>query len=301
MKKLLCIMVAIFIATPAMAAVTITCTDLGAVDGNYPGEIEVRYEVDNASDLARGFALDIQLTDGADINDVNVSGDYWIHPGSVVIAGGIITNHGTAIASGNGAVTSNGATLEMGSLYVGEANAPDPNGFLCTFTVSKNCTVNITGNATRGNVVLESGTSQEVSSSCVVTSAYGDCYPLAMPDWQLWDDLGRPSCWCFDRQCYGDADGTRYGSQWSGGFYWVGTPDLGILQNAWFVREPPDGNGIATIPNGICADFDHTMYGSQWSGGFYRVGTPDLGVLQNAWFVKEPPDGNGIPDDCQTP
>jgi hypothetical protein len=100
-----------------------------------------------------------------------------------------------------------------------------------------------------------------------------------------------------------------HGTSWLG-YYWVGTPDLGVVADAWFVKEPPFAeepylNGISDVTNGLCADFDHTQHGTSWLG-YYRVGTPDLGLLADAWFQKEPPFNtenseeyaDGVPGDC---
>jgi hypothetical protein len=60
---------------------------------------------------------------------------------------------------------------------------------------------------------------------------------------------------------------------------------------------PPDGPGIASIENGICADFGRDVEGSAKTG-FHRVGTSDLNRLVANWMVKEAPDGPGVPGDC---
>ena len=81
------------------------------------------------------------------------------------------------------------------------------------------------------------------------------------------------------------------------GFYHVGPADLNVLIAAWLVKEPPDGPGITSVTNGVCADFDHQAGGSA-KAGFYRVGPADLNILIANWLVKEPPQGEGISPDC---
>ncbi len=78
---------------------------------------------------------------------------------------------------------------------------------------------------------------------------------------------------------------------------YVGPKDLSVLVAAWQVLEPPFGPGIASIPNGICADFAHDKGGSA-ATGYYRVGTTDLNRLVANWLVKEPPAGPGLPAEC---
>jgi hypothetical protein len=122
------------------------------------------------------------------------------------------------------------------------------------------------------------------------------CLGLAHPDSCEWIEVGTPACWCFLRQCHGDADGQLSGSPKTG-FYYVGPNDIGILVSAWLVKEPPFGPGIASVPYGICADFAHDQGGSAKTG-FYRVGPTDLNILIENWLVLEPNFGPGVPPDC---
>ncbi len=77
-------------------------------------------------------------------------------------------------------------------------------------------------------------------------------------DWVYW---GRPDCWCYRKNCNGDADGLLNGP------FRVANPDLLLLLSAI--------NKIDTqIPaGGICADFDHIKNGP------FRVANPDLQLL----------------------
>jgi hypothetical protein len=110
---------------------------------------------------------------------------------------------------------------------------------------------------------------------------------------------GKPECWCYARQCHGDADGLKQGSTF-GGFKYVDTDDLNILITGWQVKELDKGPGILSIPGAICADFAHDVQGSTF-GGFKRVDTNDLGKLIEYWQVKEPDKGTGTPPDCVPP
>jgi len=113
---------------------------------------------------------------------------------------------------------------------------------------------------------------------------------------QNWVETGEPDCWCNLRQCHGDADDKAHGSPKTG-LYYVGPSDLNILVSAWLVKELPHGPGIASIPNGVCADFAHDAGGSEKTG-LYRVGPSDLNVLVANWLVREPPKGPGIDPNC---
>jgi len=167
MNKVLSILVALIVATPLMAGVTIDC--------NYPqdesGIVEVYYTASDAADLVRAFALDIELSAGEIVAITDFDPNYPIYPGSIDIVGGAVNDWGTPIATGTGALTGTGqATLEMGSLYEAgdDANTPGVTGLLCKIEVSENCTLEITGNATRGNVVFESGASTDVYAAATI-------------------------------------------------------------------------------------------------------------------------------------
>ncbi len=128
------------------------------------------------------------------------------------------------------------------------------------------------------------------------------CFPQDDPAYEDWLALGRPSCWCYRRQCHGDADGRAEGGPKTGYFH-VHFNDLNVLLAAWNVLEPPDGPGVASVvgpdgvTSGLCADFSHSVEGGAKTG-YYRVHFCDLGRLVANWRVKEPPDGPGVPPDC---
>ncbi|MHC4343238.1 MAG: choice-of-anchor Q domain-containing protein [Planctomycetota bacterium] len=51
-----------------------------------------------------------------------------------------------------------------------------------------------------------------------------DCLPDTLPEYSLWLALGKPDCWCYPRQCHGDADGIRNGP------FWVSIFDLNMFR-----------------------------------------------------------------------
>jgi hypothetical protein len=142
--------------------------------------------------------------------------------------------------------------------------------------------------------VLESAA--EVQNLVVGCGNYGgeDCLPSDHEDYDIWVAVGKPDCWCYPRQCRGDADGMAQGSPIFGMMY-VGTNDLAVLIDAWKVLEPPKGPGVTKAQ--LCADFNHDDQGSPIFG-LMRVGTDDLAVLIDHWKVLEAPKGPGVPGDC---
>lgn len=123
-----------------------------------------------------------------------------------------------------------------------------------------------------------------------------ECFPDCHPDYPEWVAADRPECWCYPWQCHGDADGELGGSEKTGQYH-VGPADLSVLIGSWLLKEPPHGLGIASVPNGICADFAHDVGGSEKTG-VYRVGPSDLNILIENWLLKEPPHGEGVPPNC---
>jgi hypothetical protein len=115
----------------------------------------------------------------------------------------------------------------------------------------------------------------------------GGCYPACKPDYQTWLDVGSPDCWCFPRQCHGDADNQLEGlaKKWA-----VGALDVGIMVSAWKIVEPALPATILDSTQ-ICADFDHQVEGlaKKW-----RVGALDVGIMVANWKVVDP----GVPSDC---
>jgi hypothetical protein len=79
----------------------------------------------------------------------------------------------------------------------------------------------------------------------------------------------KPDCWCYRRQCRGDADGAKQLA------FWVYTLDLGILKDAY-------GKPVAQMTgNRICADFDHAPQLA------FRVYTLDLATLKSYYGKPE--------------
>jgi len=316
MRRIGLILTVLFVAGPAWADVKLIVER----DATDPGKIWIKYESDEAQRI-RAFALDITANDGniIDINDFAVgdnNGGYGIFPGAfrdapiaVNPTTGQVENWGVTGYSplapaddpdARGDIPGPAITVELGSLYT-DAPPSQTEGYLCSVTVDGNVSqVCVTGNAIRGNVVLEDAseatTNVDVEPVCLGGCPAGDCFPCDHPDYDEWVAVGKPACWSYARQCRGDADGKKQGSPFLGYMY-VGTDDLAVLVDAWKILEPPKGPGIATVENGICADFDHDKQGSPFLGHM-RVGTDDLGVLIAHWKVLEAPHGPGVEPDC---
>ncbi|MCD4830221.1 MAG: hypothetical protein K8R02_00260 [Anaerohalosphaeraceae bacterium] len=130
----------------------------------------------------------------------------------------------------------------------------------------------------------------------IKTTPIQECFDSTHPDYVAWVSAGRPTCWCYTYQCRGDADGAVEGDA-KNGYHQVGAGDLFILQAGWLIKEPPQGPGIGSVPNGICADFARDL-GGDAKNGYHHVGATDLFILQTNWLVKNPPHGPSLPGGC---
>jgi hypothetical protein len=333
MKKLGLVMAVLMVATPVWARVDIKCAQDGKV-------VTVSYAVvgypTTEPNKVRGFGLDITVDNEAKIIDVSnypvyptdYLKKYWVYPGGIVISGGQVTDPNKPVALSTdpgalGGIGTGGITIEMGSLYypTGDesVNAPPLTGTLLKFEVDKvPCYVTITENATRGGVVATNpNLNPDVNSPGVGTTpkfyltAGIECLPNTVSYYQDWLLMGKPNCWCYPRQCRGDADGKMEGGKKTG-YNYVHFIDLSVLLAGWNVLEPatppiPSGPGIVTVtaPNGIpcvCADFAHDQEGGKKTG-YNRVHFNDLSKLLASWNILEPatppiPSGPGVPGDC---
>lgn len=129
------------------------------------------------------------------------------------------------------------------------------------------------------------------TSDCAVVL----CFPTSEPNMSTWKALGKPRCWCYERQCKGDGDGElAEGGGPKVGYWHVGTADLTAFTKAFLVKEPTFGGGLQGEPN-ICYDIDHTMaIGGGPKVGYWRVGTGDLTLFTKFFLIKEPTFGSGI-------
>jgi len=210
MKKALLVLVALAIATPAMAAKVV------AVD-NGNSTVTIKY-VKEAGDtkLARAFGLNVTLNNGATFKTATAAkrGEstaanpgYGIFPGTInIVDGAVATDDDWGSPVGVQAdlpsdtlagIGSNGVTLELGSLYSGAANAPLTAAgeiALCTLEIEANAATStdvvITANNGRGKVVAEDATELTVTFEGVTVSFSQPCMGDVDNDgWVTTDDL----------------------------------------------------------------------------------------------------------------
>jgi len=204
MKKIMLLLVLCF-AVPVMATATIDAEDKG-------GTVEITYAVSDAN-LIRAVAVDVTVDGTVVITGVTaaIEGEstaaapgYGIFPGSIEIdvneaspTYGEVLSYGSPMAPAGdpgaaGDLGGQAITLELGSVYVGDANSPGPGGLLCTLAYTGVGTLTITENAIRGGIVMEDvalepalvlATDVPLGAGC---ACYGDVSgPTGAPDGQV--------------------------------------------------------------------------------------------------------------------
>lgn len=303
MLKRFALMIAVLlVASPAFAGVVIECTANGT-------EVTVSYDNNDLDPkLIRAVALDITVDGGATISSVNDSSvDYWVHPGSIAIndSNGNIDSEGNLVADPCeyddtlGGVGTAGITIEAGSLYEGDPNAPDSNGVLFSFVVSGDCTVSIAKNTARGGVVMEDPNT-DADPHLVGCTVATKCFPSCHPDYAEWVSVGEPNSWCYLRQCHGDTDNneSEYGPPAPFMFpqpkAWVTVEDITVLLAGY--KQPYGGN--PSVDTWIAADFNHDSneYGPTAPFMFpqptARVTVEDINILLTYYKAAV------VPTDC---
>jgi len=323
MKKALITLVVLALAAPLYAStieftatdtaigectISYTCTDAAAVamgldvDMDAAAEADI-YQIDSFFDIFMDLAFDEEGGDGYDYGEGN----------------GDASNAGAdQDAAGQATLPAESFCISMGGLG-GETeplNDPCMAGQIVLQAAPNGATGTLDLNALRGGVIDENGDTMTVIGLPLTLTFGGgelDCYQEAGRDithpaeYADWLAFGSPECWCYVRQCHGDADGTSTGTAFLG-YQFVSVPDLDTLAAGYLVKEPKVGKtwpGILSITGptgtpGICADFKRNATGTAFLG-YQRVSVPDLDELALYYLVKEPKVGKtwpGVPADC---
>jgi len=294
MKRLLFVLLALLIASPAMAVVTITATDEGG------GWVRLNYTVSGESYKMRALALDVSTSIG---NITNIRGyktdglssyiagppivnkrGYGIFPGTIDLTNPAspVWNTPVAPATDPGAAGTGLGTgriiIEMGSLYDPDVptDGPDNTGVLCRFRVTTYGNVTINKEATyRGGIVMENASPPGSDNLPVVLNNVG---LYTGPSQAAWNTCNKPASWANQYQCYGDADGLNEVS--GRNMVPVGMEDVYLLIDGF---RDLGFDGVAGRPQTpaagpfICADFDHL--GEISGRNTVRVGMNDVYIL----------------------
>jgi hypothetical protein len=154
------------------------------------------------------------------------------------------------------------------------------------FTVGTVSYVNANGGTPLGDVNSQSpAPGVQPCGSAVDIGVSSKCIDPNAPFHTEWVAWGEPDCWCYERNCRGDADGVKAGP------YWVAIKELNLLRSSINKIDalllPVNYLGTA----GICMDADHKKAGP------YRVAIPDLNILRSYINKLEPPFVPACPKD----
>ena len=277
MRKALVILVALAFAAPLYADV-----DFGPAVNNLDGTCTIPWSSNDLPIVAMGLDVDVLVgpdeIGGVAVDsffDIFMDAAYDLEP-----TPGYNYGDGTPIAdqdaAGEIALPSANFCISMGGLGGAAAPLNDP----CTsgtITLTADGTKTASGtldeNSLRGGVIDEDG--NQVTTNLpipfTITDLPSDCVKSDAPFYDEWVGItsggywSKPDCWCYKRNCRGDADGIKPT------LYRVTTDDLAILV-ASFSKADKKLTQVT-----ICADFDHIK------PTLYRVTTDDLAILVNAF------------------
>jgi len=277
MKKNVLVLMALLIAAPAMAAVTITA----ATDGEDPGVFRIDYlatgdDASGAYSLISGMAINITISAGTmDIvpgsyksngESTSASPGYGIYPGSIVFdVNKQVTSYGDTVAPGGdpgalGDLPGSACTIEAGALYDDDAipsAQPLVAGTLCKFQVTgiPECPAVI-------DVTLDL---EDVHRKGIVMEDGGPPSSVVLVPCSFCTAPSGPACWGYLTQCHADSTGDGN----------VNTADFSDFRDSWGKTYPD----VAYNP---CADYNRDG----------TVNTADFSVFRDNWGAT------GLPQDC---
>jgi hypothetical protein len=205
-------------------------------------------------------------------------------PGTVA-GSAVLPRQDVSICMGSLVGTAPASVATLARLTIGDGQAT---GCILDLDSNRDGIVDADGNPMTATCSVNGGTATALPVTFDVTN---ECY-AGRPDYATWVAMGSPECWCYPRQCHGDADGCQHLQKGSLPF-WVGVSDLTILTIGW-----KKGDSDSNFASFICADFDHISHiqkGVPWT---FRVGVQDMTILSTYWKAPNPPHLTEPPADC---
>jgi len=304
MKKVLFLVVVLSItATIAQAA----DVDFSAVTPAKNGRLDISYQV-NGSENPRGIALKCTVLYGKVVT-VDTSNIYtdpcfntMIDYAYTAIDGGgsytIGTGHPIADPCNPGVLSPTtdvdqfsiclGVLDQTGNQNAGLSAVSPVVAIPLTLSSDPCVVIKIDEDNLRGGVA-----GSQLSTNLPIYVTMTECY-AGQANYAAWQASNKPACWCWSRQCEGDADGKKQGNPLSG-FWYVGTNDIVLLANVWEVKDSPKGPGLKL--DEACANIDHLKQGNPLAG-YWQVGTNDIAILAQYW-EKRTTDPLAPPGNCQ--
>jgi len=263
MRKVLPILLAIAIAAPALADVTVSVSDAGSETA------QIALAIDGGA-VVRGVALKVTITGAelaaiADVTDVMAAFNayidyYYSNPGFL---GGLADEtalpgtgaHALADPDAAGVLATLPATtfvISLGALdNSGSQGGVAAGGVLANIKLSNfggsTAQVCIEPDALRGGIVGDNLGTVSATACADIASAPQECVKSTAPFYAAWVQFGKPNCWCYKKQCRGDVDGaSQLGRP-------VSNNDLTKFKEAFNKTDAQ----LQAVVNGICADLDH--------------------------------------------
>lgn len=315
MKKVLILLVICALAAPVFADGTVT---ISAEDDGADVNIILTVDTADAGDGPVGFALDITATDpDKDLTDTVVvdsffdifidlafdeeNGDGYLYAEGdnavcKVGAAGQINTAGSAASVADAMAGDRVYAVCAGGLG-GETGTPadPPTGAITLLTISGEggATADITLNDIRGGIVFKAGGTVTVNglplSITIPDDGPTECLKDTAPGYATWVAFGKPDCWCYAKQCKGDANGKALLNKA------VNITDLNILKAAYNKTVTELQTVLVGDVPGICADFNHVgLLGKQVNItdlntlkiNYNNLGVPDCDMTNhNFWIV----------------
>lgn len=268
-EKIVMILAVLLMAAPALATVNFVAEDVGGDSG----QLKISYTCDGG-ELPRGIALKVTLTgnnghvvDAGDVISTAPEYNTYIdYANSNPVDYEVGDGHPLADPAGAGVVTFPASEFSvcMGVLDETGNQLPGPGTCANLITIQlhgdadDDVTVTVDADYSRapdggggGGAVgstLDTNLPLAAITVAVIGDGPSDCMMDTHPDYDMWVIRGKPDCWCYVKQCHGDADGKTGPGM---GPFPVSGDDLTIL-----------ALGINTLPLPVgvdaeCADFDH--------------------------------------------
>ena len=286
MKKILASLLVLALCAPAMAA-TITITD----NADCTATITVDATADGVNIV--GLGLDVDVSAG-NVTAVAVdTADFNIFPDAAYtqeLGGDYVYGTGTPVAAktvpGEIALPQSSFALSLGNLN-GEDIAGADGALVVeiTLTLSDDATLTVGENATRGGIVAVDGSALDAATAAEAVTGCGvieECVKSTAPFYATWELFGKPDCWCYQRNCRGDADGLKTGL--GPNTKWVTSADLTVFAAAYNLNQAPLQALVVNGIEGICADNDRAKTGlgpnTKW------VTSADLGVFASYYNLN---------------
>ena len=304
-EKIVMVLAVLLMAAPAMAVVNFTAEDVGGGSG----QLKISYICDDGEE-PRGIALKVTLSGGnghissaSDVKSTAVEYNTYIdwansNPVSYAVGDG----HPLADPTGAGVVTFPATEFSICMGVLDETGYQLPGPGTCTNLITiqlhgdslANVSVTVDADYSRapdgggGGGAVGSPLDTNLPLSAIDVAMPIDCMKNDFPpdvlggvdhymNWVYWN---KPDCWCYIKQCNGDADGCLGPGL---GPFVVSQDDLEILRTGI--------NVYTGIPAGAeCADFDHET--GPGLGPFW-ISQDDLDILRVYINIYSP-----TPPDC---